>query len=59
MLSELADRGQPRLRLGQPVGGVPDTIALLGDIGEEQFSFVGQYRGLSGHVILPLLWWSL
>src|SRR5215510_14889877 len=52
-------RGQPRLRLGQPVGGVPDAIALLGEVGEEQLAFVGQYRGLSGHGILPWLRWSV
>jgi hypothetical protein len=40
------------LRLGQPVGGVPDAIALLGEVGEKQLAFIGQCRGLSRHGML-------
>jgi hypothetical protein len=38
-----------RLLVGEPVGGDPDDVALLGEIGEQSVSFVGDWAYLSGH----------
>jgi hypothetical protein len=43
---------QPGLLVGEPVGGVAEALALLGDVGEEGLALVSERRCLSSHVDL-------
>ncbi len=55
MLDQPADRQRPRaghgpgLLVGEPVGRDAQGVALLLDVGEEEGTFVGERRDLSGH----------